>query len=144
MVDENCCYVTIVTFHDSKVSKLKWKGNVQLFDGHVATIKVIVIEINVNCFLVNKISKTISSHLKWSWRFNYYEVAKYISSSSSCWSTLACDARPKVPTQAPQLTVGGDTRNNSYPVMTNQITQVRKKHVPTFPQGVCRRGVTVD
>ena len=23
VVDENCCYVTIVTFHDSKVSKLK-------------------------------------------------------------------------------------------------------------------------
>ena len=35
----------------------------QLFDGHVATIKVIIKEINVNCFLVKKISKTISSHL---------------------------------------------------------------------------------
>ena len=36
----------------------------RLFDGHVATIKVIIIEVNVNYFLVNKISKTISSHLK--------------------------------------------------------------------------------
>ena len=23
VVDKNCCYVTIVTFHDSKVSKIK-------------------------------------------------------------------------------------------------------------------------
>ena len=37
----------------------------QLFDGHVATIKVIIIEINVNCFLVKKISNTISSHLNY-------------------------------------------------------------------------------
>ena len=43
VVDKNCCYVTIVTFHDSNVSKLKWEENVQLFDGHVATIKVIII-----------------------------------------------------------------------------------------------------
>ena len=40
----------------------------RLFDGHVATIKVIIIEINVNYFLVNKISKTISSHLIVAWR----------------------------------------------------------------------------
>ena len=36
----------------------------QLFDGHVATIKAVIIEINVNRFLVKKISKTISSRLK--------------------------------------------------------------------------------
>ena len=36
----------------------------QLFDGHVATIKAVTIQINVNRFLVKNISKTISSHLK--------------------------------------------------------------------------------
>ena len=38
VVDKNSCYVTIVTFHDSKVSKIKWERNVQLFDSHAATI----------------------------------------------------------------------------------------------------------
>ena len=32
VVDKNCCYVTIVTFHDSEVSKIIWEGIVQLFD----------------------------------------------------------------------------------------------------------------
>ena len=65
VVDNNSCYVTIiVTFHDSKVSKLKREGNVQLFDGHVATIKTVIIQIKLNRCLVNKFSKTISSHLK--------------------------------------------------------------------------------
>ena len=36
----------------------------QLFDGHVATIKVVIIQIKLNRFLVKKFSKTISSHLK--------------------------------------------------------------------------------
>ena len=39
MVDKNSCYVTIVTFHDPRVSKIKREGNVQLFDGDFATIK---------------------------------------------------------------------------------------------------------
>ena len=43
VVDKNCCYVTIVTFHDSKVSKIKWEGNVYLFDSHVATMKAVII-----------------------------------------------------------------------------------------------------
>ena len=43
VVDKNCCYVTIVTFHDSKVSKIKWEEIVHLFDSHVAAIKVIII-----------------------------------------------------------------------------------------------------
>ena len=36
----------------------------QLFDGHVATIKAVIIQIKLNRFVVKKISKTISSHLK--------------------------------------------------------------------------------
>ena len=36
----------------------------QLFDSHFATMKAVIIEINVNRFLVKKISETISSHLK--------------------------------------------------------------------------------
>ena len=37
----------------------------QLFDGHVATIKAVIIQIKLNRFLVKKkFSKTISSHLK--------------------------------------------------------------------------------
>ena len=43
VVDKNCCYVTIVTFHGSKVSNIKCEGIVYLFDNHVATIKVIII-----------------------------------------------------------------------------------------------------
>ena len=43
VADKNCCYVTIVTFHDSKVSKIKWEEIVHLFDSHVAAIKVIII-----------------------------------------------------------------------------------------------------
>ena len=65
MVDKNSCYITIVTFHDSKVSKIKLEGNVQLFDGHVATIKSVIIQVKLNHFLVKKkFSKFISSHLK--------------------------------------------------------------------------------
>ena len=54
VVDKNCCYVTIVIFHDPKVSKIKREGNVQLFYGHVATIKAVIILIDVNRFLVKK------------------------------------------------------------------------------------------
>ena len=36
----------------------------QLFDGHVATIKAVIIQIKLNRFLGQKFSKTISSHLK--------------------------------------------------------------------------------
>ena len=57
VVDKNSCYVTIGTFHDSKVSKVKWEGNVQLFDSHVATIKAVIIQINVNRFVVKQILK---------------------------------------------------------------------------------------
>ena len=51
-IDKNSCYITIVTFHESK-------GNVQLFDGHIATIKAEIIQIHVklNCFLVKQILK---------------------------------------------------------------------------------------
>ena len=51
VVDKNSYYVTIVTFHDSKVSKIKGEGNVQLFDGHVATIKAVIIQIKLSRFL---------------------------------------------------------------------------------------------
>ena len=57
VVDKNYCHGTIVTFHDSKVSKIKWERNVQLFDGHVATIKAVIIQIKLNCFFVKKILK---------------------------------------------------------------------------------------
>ena len=58
MVDKNSCYVTIVTSHDSEVAKIKWEGNVQLFDGHVATTKSVIIQIKLNRFLVkNQILK---------------------------------------------------------------------------------------
>ena len=43
VVDKNCCYVAIVTFHDSKVLKIEWEGIAHLFDNHVSTIKVIII-----------------------------------------------------------------------------------------------------
>ena len=36
----------------------------QLLDGHVATIKAVIIQIKLNRFLVKKSSKTSSSHLK--------------------------------------------------------------------------------
>ena len=45
VVDKNSCYVAIVTFHDSKVSKIEWERNVQLFDGHVGTINVVNVTI---------------------------------------------------------------------------------------------------
>ena len=64
MVDKNSCYVTIVTFHNSKVSKIKWEGNVRFCDGHVATVKAVIIQIKLNRFLVKKSSITILSHLK--------------------------------------------------------------------------------
>ena len=51
VVDKNSYYVTIVTFDDSKVSKIKREGNVQLFDGHVTTIKAVIIQIKLNRFL---------------------------------------------------------------------------------------------
>ena len=56
-VDKNSCYVTIVTFHDSKVSKIKGAGNVRLFDGHVGAIKAAIIQIKLNRFLVKTILK---------------------------------------------------------------------------------------
>ena len=59
MVDKNSCYITIVTFHDSKVSKIKLEGNVQLFDGHVATIKSVIIQVKLNHFLVKKNSQKL-------------------------------------------------------------------------------------
>ena len=59
VVDKKSCYVTIVTFHGSKVSKIKWERNVQLFDGHIATIKAVIIQINVNCFPVKKKSRKL-------------------------------------------------------------------------------------
>ena len=37
----------------------------QLFDGHNATIKAVIIHIELNRFLVKKFSKTISSRLKY-------------------------------------------------------------------------------
>ena len=37
------------------------------------------------------------------------------------------------PTQAPQPKVGGNKRNNSDPVMTNQVAKV-KKNLPPSPQ----------
>ena len=64
VVHKNSYYVTIETFHDSKVSKIKWEGNVKLFDGHNATIKAVIIQIKLNRFLWQNFSKTISSHLK--------------------------------------------------------------------------------
>ena len=49
-----------------------------LFDSHVATMKAVIIQINVNCFLVKKISKTISSHLKLNKSFCYFRN-KYVN-----------------------------------------------------------------
>ena len=57
MVDKDSCCVTIVTFYDSKVSKIKCEGNVQLFNGHVATIKAVIIQIKLNRFIMKKIFK---------------------------------------------------------------------------------------
>ena len=51
VVDKNSCGVTIITFHDSKVSKIESEGNVQSFDGNIATIKVVIIQIKLNRFL---------------------------------------------------------------------------------------------
>ena len=68
VVDKNSYYVTIVTFHNSKVSKIKWEGNVQLFDGHNATIKAVIIQIKLDRFSWQKFSETISSHLKWKFK----------------------------------------------------------------------------
>ena len=59
MVDKKSCYITIVTFHDSKVSKIKLEGNVQLFDGHVAAIKSVIIQVKLNHFLVKKNSQKL-------------------------------------------------------------------------------------
>ena len=62
----NCCYVTIVTLLDSKVSKIKWEGfYVQSFNSHVATLKAAIISDKCKPFSCGKnIKNSFHCHLK--------------------------------------------------------------------------------